>query len=173
MWFPLHLAQWRLVLLWTVGFMWNELINVQFMGNKCVKCAIQQFELSLILVSWSSIYLQSPVRPCDPIIDLKWREMKNFMAIGYFSKVNPFETDIFVNNFNTTKDAQTGHFFVLPRKKLTVADAEGPRGPCPPPGPVKISHKKMAAEGGRIDFMFLGPPPPYPAAGSATGWQRK
>ena len=26
----------------------------------------------------------------------------------------------------------------------------------------------MAAEGGRIDFMFLGPPP-YPAAGSATG----
>ena len=27
----------------------------------------------------------------------------------------------------------------------------------PPPGPVKISHKKMATEGGRIDFMFLGP----------------
>ena len=25
----------------------------------------------------------------------------------------------------------------------------------------------MAAEGSRIDFMFLGPPP-YPAAGSAT-----
>ena len=29
-----------------------------------------------------------------------------------------------------------------------------------PPGPVKIGHKKMAAEGGRIDFMFLGPPSP-------------
>ena len=28
----------------------------------------------------------------------------------------------------------------------------------------------MAAEGGRIDFMFLGPPPPYPADGSATGF---
>ena len=26
----------------------------------------------------------------------------------------------------------------------------------------------MAAKGGCIDFMFLGPPPPYPAAGSAT-----
>ena len=26
-----------------------------------------------------------------------------------------------------------------------------------PPGPVKISHKKMAAEGGRIGFMFLAP----------------
>ena len=37
-----------------------------------------------------------------------------------------------------------------------------------PPGPVKISHKKNAAKGGRIDFMFLGPPPPYPAAGPAT-----
>ena len=30
-------------------------------------------------------------------------------------------------------------------------------GPCPTPGPVKISYKKdkMAAEGGRIEFMFL------------------
>ena len=27
------------------------------------------------------------------------------------------------------------------------------------PGPVKISRKKMAVEGGRIDFMFLGPLP--------------
>ena len=35
-------------------------------------------------------------------------------------------------------------------------------------GPVKTSHKKMAAKGGRIDFMFLGPP--YPAAGSDAGW---
>ena len=26
----------------------------------------------------------------------------------------------------------------------------------------------MATEGGRIDFMFLAPPPPYPASGSAT-----
>ena len=41
------------------------------------------------------------------------------------------------------------------------------QGSHAPPRPVKISHKKMAAEGGRIDFMFLGPPL-YPAAGSAT-----
>ena len=34
------------------------------------------------------------------------------------------------------------------------------------PGPVKISHRKMAAFGGHIDFMFLDPS--YPAAGSAT-----
>ena len=33
--------------------------------------------------------------------------------------------------------------------------------------PVNISHKKMAAEGGRIYFMFLGPSP-YLAAGSTT-----
>ena len=26
----------------------------------------------------------------------------------------------------------------------------------------------MAVKGGRIDFMFLAPPPSYPAAGSAT-----
>ena len=37
-----------------------------------------------------------------------------------------------------------------------------------PPGPVEISHKKMATKGDRIDFMFLGPP--YPAAGSATAF---
>ena len=43
----------------------------------------------------------------------------------------------------------------------------GAEGAMAPPGPVKIGHKKMATEGGRIDFMFLGPPP-YPAAGSAT-----
>ena len=40
----------------------------------------------------------------------------------------------------------------------------GAEGAMPPPGPVKIGHKKMATEGGRIDFMFLAPP----AAGSAT-----
>ena len=28
-------------------------------------------------------------------------------------------------------------------------------------GPVKIVIKKMAAKDGHIDFMFLGPPPPY------------
>ena len=28
----------------------------------------------------------------------------------------------------------------------------------PPPDPVKISHKEMAAKFGHIDFMFLGPP---------------
>ena len=35
----------------------------------------------------------------------------------------------------------------------------------PPPALIKISHKKMATEGGRIDFMFLGSPltrPLYP-----------
>ena len=39
----------------------------------------------------------------------------------------------------------------------SVAD---PGGLAMPPGPVKISHKKIAAKGGRIDFMFLGPPLP-------------
>ena len=48
---------------------------------------------------------------------------------------------------------------------IAVADPGGvPRGPWPPPSPVEISHKKMAAKGGPIDFMFLGPP--YPATGS-------
>ena len=55
------------------------------------------------------------------------------------------------------------------RKIGTVADPGGvPRGPWPPRSPVEISHKKMAAKGGHIDFMFLGPSPPlpHPAAGS-------
>ena len=30
-------------------------------------------------------------------------------------------------------------------------------GAMNPTGPVKISHKKMAAKGGHIDFMFLAP----------------
>ena len=44
--------------------------------------------------------------------------------------------------------------------------SSGSMPPLPPPGPVKISHKKMAAKGSRIDFMFHTSP--YPAAGSAT-----
>ena len=39
-----------------------------------------------------------------------------------------------------------------------VADPGGAEGAMAPPGPVKIGHKKMAAKGGCIDFMFLGPP---------------
>ena len=39
-------------------------------------------------------------------------------------------------------------------------------GGMAPLSPVKISHKKMAAEGACIDFMFLALP--YPTAGSAT-----
>ena len=39
----------------------------------------------------------------------------------------------------------------------SVADPGGAEGGMAPPAPVKISHKKMAAKFGRIDFMFLGP----------------
>ena len=45
---------------------------------------------------------------------------------------------------------------------FSVADTEGGEGPCPHPGPVKISHKKDGTKGGCIDFMFLCPP--YPTA---------
>ena len=38
----------------------------------------------------------------------------------------------------------------------------GPRGACPPLGPVKIVINKMVAKGGRIDFLFLAPPPTRP-----------
>ena len=46
----------------------------------------------------------------------------------------------------------------------TVVDPGGPRGLSP--GPVKISHKKMATECSYIDFMLLAPP--YLVAGSST-----
>ena len=47
-------------------------------------------------------------------------------------------------------------------RQKSVADP----GEAWPPSPVKISHKKTVAEGGRIDFMFLSVPPPPPAAPS-------
>ena len=42
-----------------------------------------------------------------------------------------------------------------PHEKVTPLVYPGGHGP---PRPVKISHKKMAAEGDCIDIMFLGPP---------------
>ena len=41
----------------------------------------------------------------------------------------------------------------------------GQWGHATPSGPVKISHKKIAAKGSRIDFMFLAHTPPPPGAG--------
>ena len=41
----------------------------------------------------------------------------------------------------------------------TAADPGGGQGGhAPPPVPVKTSHKKMAAIGGPLYFMFLAPP---------------
>ena len=44
----------------------------------------------------------------------------------------------------------------------------GPTGPWPPPGPVKIGHKKDGRRR-RPHRFHVSRPPPYPAAGSATG----
>ena len=50
----------------------------------------------------------------------------------------------------------------------SVADpGGGPRGPWPPPGPVKIGHKKDGRQR-RPHRFHVSWPPPYPAAGSAT-----
>ena len=43
-------------------------------------------------------------------------------------------------------------------KVTKVSSGSGGEGAMPPPSPVEISHKKMDAEGARIDFMFLAPP---------------
>ena len=53
-----------------------------------------------------------------------------------------------------------------------VADPGGAKGAmAPPPGPVKIGHKKDGRR--RQPHRFhVSRPPPYPAAGSATGMKR-
>ena len=48
-----------------------------------------------------------------------------------------------------------------------VADPGGPRGPCPLPGPVKISHKKDGCQR-QLHRFHVSHPPPYLTAGSAT-----
>ena len=45
--------------------------------------------------------------------------------------------------------------------QMESSGSEGDKGVMAP-GPVKISHKKMAAKSARIDFMFLGPSPTWP-----------
>ena len=52
-------------------------------------------------------------------------------------------------------------YFISQKNRVIKAVADpGGRGGHAPPDPVKISHKKMATKGGRIDFMFLAPPLP-------------
>ena len=53
---------------------------------------------------------------------------------------------------------------------LSVADPGGGEEVIPP-GPVKISHKKDIRQR-RPHRFHVSRPPPYPAAGSATGYQR-
>ena len=72
-------------------------------------------------------------------------------AVCYFS-VQKFEVLLVFSNTTVRRSFSSG----------SRGWGRGGHAP-PPPGPVKISHKKD----GRIHFMFLGPPP-YPAAGSTT-----
>ena len=54
-----------------------------------------------------------------------------------------------------------------------VADhGGGGEGAMPPPGPVKINHKKDGCRR-RPHICHVSWPPPYPAAGSATGKPQK
>ena len=54
--------------------------------------------------------------------------------------------------------------------KVSSGSRGGPRGPWPPPGPVKIGHKKDGRR--RQPHRFhVSRPPTYPAAGSATEGQ--
>ena len=47
----------------------------------------------------------------------------------------------------------------IPIDYVTVADPGGPRGPCPPPGPVKIGHKKDGHQRRPHRFHVSRPPP--------------
>ena len=53
------------------------------------------------------------------------------------------------------------------KNKKCSSGSRGPRGPCPPLGPVKISHKKDG-HWRRSHRFRVSHNPPYPAAGSAT-----
>ena len=58
--------------------------------------------------------------------------------------------------------------------QIAVANPGRGEGACAPPGPVKISHKRMATKGGSIDFMFLAPhpcPPPNTGRWIHYHWQ--
>ena len=90
---------------------------------------------------------------------LNWNGKRNIVhltAVIFLKEKNYFWYDI---RYLTS---QRTLFLHLLTSISPVADPGGPRGPWPPPGPVKISHKKKATEGTCIDFMFLGPPPTRP-----------
>ena len=66
----------------------------------------------------------------------------------------PFNEQVFVNSETRCKQDHSGVHVIS-----SSGSRGGAKGAMAPPGPVKIGHaKKMAAEGGRIDFMFLAPP---------------
>ena len=63
------------------------------------------------------------------------------------------------NPEQTSPDVQNRGIRDPTKRTNAVVDPGGAEGAMAP-SPVQISHKKMAAKGGHIDFMFLAPLPP-------------
>ena len=65
-----------------------------------------------------------------------------------------------MNNLSVVDQVGGRRLIIHVSRDSSVADPEGPAGPCPPlPQPVKIGQKKMAAMRSGLYFMFLAPPP--------------
>ena len=71
-----------------------------------------------------------------------------------FSLENP-DTDFPSETRSTRRGCSLSHTKIGKYQYRIQGGQEG-HAP-PPPGPVKISHEKMATKGGHIDFMLLGP----------------
>ena len=97
--------------------------------------------------------------PFEPFEELKADEIDR-------RGLQKIRVDFSVDSNRWNKNMQVPACFLF--ETQSVADpGGGPSGPWPPPGPVKIGHKKDGRRR-RPHRFHVSRPPPYPAAGSAT-----
>ena len=109
-------------------------------------------------------------------LSLSYNELRiyPFPAIDFMRNGSIKHIDVSDNIFKTVPNPFYCYHTISMMEHVDISNCQiadpggGPRGPWPPPGPVKIGHKKDGRQ--RQPHRFhVSRPPPYPAIGSAIG----
>ena len=145
---------------WDITSMYNVNRNILFASYLHVELPINSVLNLKVIKMRRNYFLLSFVWPLLHVVKKKSESY-------YYNLPNCPITDILFFVPNSVSAAITKlyilTFFCLlcytEKSFVNSSGSGGAEGAMAPPDPVKIGHKKMAAKGGHIDFMFLGPLP--------------